>query len=85
MICNLKPTKFNATILGQCLKIQEEYEELKEAVIEDDEKHIGEECCDVIVACLTLLKHNFTDKQIEDLFEMVNEKNKKRGYLKDGE
>ena len=81
-----KTTKFKTEISSQCLKIEEEYEELISAVLdENDKKHIGEETCDVIVACLTLLKHNFTDEQIKHLFKFVNDKNRKRGYLEDNE
>jgi len=90
----LKPTKFKDTPRKQLAKIKEEYNELKKTVAEfetvDDieanreiKKHMGEECCDIMVACLTFLKQNYTDKQIQILYDLVNYKNKKRGYLKE--
>lgn len=43
--------------------------------------HAGEECCDLIVACLTYLRQNFSAEERSELFEFVNNKNRKRGYL----
>lgn len=43
--------------------------------------HMGEECCDVMVACLTFLHQHFNDDEINELFNFVNEKNRRRGYL----
>lgn len=91
---DLQYTKFKATPRQQLAKIKEEYNELKKTVAEyevvDDieanreiKKHMGEECCDIIVACKTFLKQNYTDKQIQILYDLVNYKNKKRGYLRE--
>lgn len=46
-----------------------------------DDKQIGEECCDLIVSCLTYLHTFFSKEERNKLIEYVNEKNIKRGYL----
>lgn len=43
--------------------------------------HAGEECCDLIVSCLTYLHTFFSKEERNKLIEYVNEKNIKRGYL----
>lgn len=43
--------------------------------------HAGEECCDLIVSCLTYLHTFFSKEERNKLIEHVNEKNIKRRYL----
>ena len=43
--------------------------------------HAGEECCDLIVSCLTYLHTFFSKEERNKLIEYVNEKNIKRKYI----
>lgn len=76
-------------IENEYTRILEQTKSVLNATVNDIEanreikKHMGEECCDIMVACLTFLKQNYTDKQIQILYDLVNYKNKKRGYLKE--
>lgn len=70
----------------QLMKIKSEIKELEDIIQNinsfniDMKNHVCEECLDVIVACLTLLKSNFNDKEINCMVTYVNCKNKRRGY-----
>ena len=85
----LLPTKFRLSKHEQVKKIEEEYTEFFKAHINfsifNESKelkfHAGEECCDLIVSCLTYLHTFFSKEERNKLVEYVNEKNIKRGYL----
>ena len=94
---DLLPCKFKLEPMEQHIKILSEVDEFlrafrdefvyfgpKDNILLQREKrhHTGEECCDVIVSCLTYLHQNYTDEEVQELFKFVNEKNRKRGYLK---
>ena len=67
-------------------KIEAETKELKDVIQDikssniDKRNHASEECIDVITACFTLLKGNFSDEEINNMIDYVNYKNKERGY-----
>lgn len=85
----LLPTKFRLSKREQVEKIEEEYAEFLKAHLdflifnrsEELKFHAGEECCDLIVSCLTYLHTFFSKEERNKLVEYVNEKNIKRGYL----
>lgn len=85
----LLPTKFRLSKREQVEKIEEEYAEFLKAHLdflifnrsEELKFHAGEECCDLIVSCLTYLHTFFSKEERNKLIEYVNEKNIKRGYL----
>lgn len=85
----LLPTKFRISKREQVEKIEEEYTEFLKAHLDfsifnrskELKFHAGEECCDLIVSCLTYLHTFFSKEERKKLIEHVNEKNIKRGYL----
>lgn len=85
----LLPTKFRLSKREQVEKIEEEYAEFLKAHLDflifngskELKFHAGEECCDLIVSCLTYLHTFFSKEERNKLIEYVNEKNIKRGYL----
>ena len=85
----LLPTKFRISKREQVEKIEEEYKEFLKAHLDfsifnrskELKFHAGEECCDLIVSCLTYLHTFFSKEERNKLVEYVNEKNIKRGYL----
>lgn len=85
----LLPTKFRLSKREQVEKIEEEYAEFLKAHLDfsifnrskELKFHAGEECCDLIVSCLTYLHTFFSKEERNKLIEHVNEKNIKRGYL----
>lgn len=68
----------------QLTKTREEVEEANSAYYAvNNEIPYGVELMDVIHACETALRMNFTDDEVANLHSLAVEKNRKRGYYGD--
>lgn len=78
----VNPSKKNLcrTPYEQAQKIIEEATETFEEAKRGDGGAMLIECLDVMHACETMLRRNFTDDQINEGVRQVVEKNKKRGF-----
>lgn len=65
----------------QIMKIDEELEEARNAYFgNDNEIPYGVELMDIIHAAETALRMNFTDEEVDNLYNLAVSKNAKRGY-----
>lgn len=78
------------TYYSQYEKIEEEVDEINEAIVDIWDKgetigtstHLAEECCDCITACVGLIYMlGYGKDDIENMMRDVLSKNRERGYL----
>lgn len=62
------------------LSTAQHYPDLDIKIVEELFESLGMELLDVIHACETMLRMNFTDQEVEELAAKVREKNARRGY-----
>jgi len=75
------PCVLPKTAEGQVLKVAQELLEAIEAIFKGDWEHADEEMMDVVIAGRTYFhKRNYTDEQVDDLYNKVEQKNAKRNY-----
>ncbi|ENK0837092.1 MazG-like family protein [Clostridium botulinum] len=64
------------TLPQELLKLQEEFKEVKEAIIANDKENTTEEILDIMQVCIGMLDTQVKNKDI-DLEEEINKHNKK--------
>lgn len=70
--------------MEQIAKIDEEVTEAREAYFAvDNEIPYGVELMDIIHSCETALRMRFTESEVDSLYALAIEKNRKRGYYGD--